>query len=585
MGLLNIPSQRFEHLDADRRRQAGILAWILQVLVIVTLLLYIDDIFFAINRLTEFIAISLAIGVEAAAWLLLRSARVRAASIVLIAGLWLLLTATMFVSDYHDNSAWILLVVVVLIAGMLLGSYTGLAVAGLNTVVGLIYLVGISNNLFAKPLLQNNPPGVWITISLAFFACSGLILLTNRSTQEALEEVRRTAETQVNLNRELETIRGTLVTQVEERTHDLQVRTQYLQAAVEISRATASILDIHRLMESAAELIREKFNLYYTGLFLVDPSGEWAILQAGTGEAGRRMLDRGHRIRVGSGMVGWSIANSQPRIALDVDKDIVRLAASELPETRSEAAIPLRSHGKVLGALTVQSTQPEAFGEMEIAIFQTLADQLAIALDNARLLNESQQALNEARQAQGQMNRRAWQEFVRSSGVQSIKYRFGQVEAGGTTHDEKILAARRQATTTGQPVQVQAPAAAGEDARVLILPIQVRDQVVGAISFTKEPERSGAARQNGSSKPANWQDDEIELLETITGQLGVALDSARLYQGTQRLAFREQLSGEVTSRIRQTLDIQAVLRTAVEEIQKSLNLPEVVISLTPPEND
>jgi GAF domain-containing protein len=454
----------------------------------------------------------------------------------------------------------------------LLGSRVGLLAAALTGITSLVYLLLNVNQVAPfQTLLLYNPTSVWIVYSVIFLAMAGLVQLANASAGQALRSAREHAEAQAQANRELEATRQSLEAQVVERTRDLQTRTQYLQAAVEISRATASILDSKRLIQTSVDLIREQFELYYAGLFLVDPGGEWAVLQAGTGEAGEKLVQRNHRIRVGSGMVGWSVVNAQPRIALDVSQDVVRTVNPELPETRSEAAIPLRSRGKVLGALTVQTTRPDAFGEVEIAIFQSMADQLAIALDNARLFGESQQALEEARRAQGQISRGAWQEFLRSTGERAMRYRYGQVAGSAEAAGDGLEAARRRAIEERYPVQVVSNDESGRRRTILLLPIPVRDQVVGAISFAKESEDP-------------WQDDEVELLETICEQLGVALDSARLYQDTQRRAYREQLAGEVTARIRQTLDIQTVLRTAVEEVQRSLNLPEVVISLAPPEN-
>jgi GAF domain-containing protein len=292
------------------------------------------------------------------------------------------------------------------------------------------------------------------------------------------------------------------------------------------------------------------------------------------------MMARGHRIRVGSGMVGWSIANAQPRIALDVGRDAVRLTTAELPETRSEAAIPLRSRGKVLGAMTVQSSQPAAFGEVEITIFQSLADQLAIALDNARLFSESRQALEQAQRAYRQVSGRAWQEFLQAEGAYRVQYRYGQINvATSQDTDEQVIREHADADSAMENARLQAiqgcqPALCVVDGQpTLFLPVQSRDQVVGVLRLSKAP---GDAR-------AAWSDDEIDLLNTISAQLGNALDAARLYQDTQRTAAREQVTGEVTARIRQTLDMQTVLRTAVEEIQRHLNLPEIVISLAAPD--
>mgnify|MGYP001192964478 CR=1 FL=1 len=562
----NLPAA-WTKLDAESTRLARILRTLLQILIGLTLLLYLNALA-TTNLLAVFVAATLLLAVELVAWFLLQRGAVRPASLTLIFGLWASLTLATFVGQMEGNVAWMGLTLVVLIAGLLLGGRAALLVAGLNTLVGFSYLTASLNGLLTEPLLPYSPAGLWFSLSVIFFASGGLIYLSNASVRQALERAAAHERSQMEANQQLEAMRASLEAIVAERTRELEKRTAYLQAGIEVSRATASILDTRQLMQTAVDVMREQFDLYYVGLFVVDPSGEWALLQAGTGEAGRQMLARGHRIRVGSGMVGWSVANAQPRLALDVGEDAVRLATPELPETRSEAAIPLRTRGKVLGALSVQSQKPAAFGEMEIAVFQALADQLAIALDNARLFSESQQALKEAQRAYGQISRRAWQEFLRASNVQGMSYRYGEIEARASlSEDAQLSSARRQVIETRRAVQLQV----GERP-TLLMPIPVRDQVVGVMRFTKDP----ASQAN---HPTVWQEDEIELLETICEQLGVALDGARLYQEAQRLAYREQLTGEVTSRIRQTLDIQTVLRTAVEEIQRTLNLPEVMISL------
>jgi PAS domain S-box-containing protein len=170
-------------------------------------------------------------------------------------------------------------------------------------------------------------------------------------------------------------------------------RALLLQTAAEVSRATSSILDVDELLPQVVELIRDRFNLYYAGLFLVDEAGEYAVLQAGTGEAGRKMLEAGHKLKVGgASMIGWCVVNTQARIALDVGKDAVRFGNPLLPQTRSEMALPLISRGRVIGAVTIQSAQPAAFTQEDITILQTMADQLANAVENARLFTERTRA-------------------------------------------------------------------------------------------------------------------------------------------------------------------------------------------------
>jgi PAS domain S-box-containing protein len=172
---------------------------------------------------------------------------------------------------------------------------------------------------------------------------------------------------------------------------DLIRRSTQLVTAAEVSTSASTILDPDKLMAETVNLIQGRFGFYYVGLFLVDEAGEYARLRAGTGQAGQEMLAAGHKLAVGGeSMVGTCVARAEPRVALDVGEEAVRFKNPHLPQTRSELALPLISRGQCLGALTVQSTQENAFSVNDIAALQSLADQLAIALSNARLYEEVQ---------------------------------------------------------------------------------------------------------------------------------------------------------------------------------------------------
>ena len=169
-----------------------------------------------------------------------------------------------------------------------------------------------------------------------------------------------------------------------------------LQAAAEVSNAASSILDINELLPNVVEMIRNHFDYYYTGIFLVDETQEWAVLKAATGEMGQQMLEQGHRLSLGdSSMIGWCIAHRKARIALDVGADAVRFKNPFLPLTRSEIALPLITHGQVTGAMTIQSVMPSAFTKMDLTALQTMADQIANTLENARLFTERAMLINE----------------------------------------------------------------------------------------------------------------------------------------------------------------------------------------------
>ncbi len=345
---------------------------------------------------------------------------------------------------------------------------------------------------------------------------------------------------------------------VAKRTRDLERRSEYLRAAAEVGQVTNEILDLDELLPRSVELIRGRFNLYYVGLFLVDEAGEWAVLQAGTGEAGEAMLARGHRIRVGEGMIGWSVENAEARMAENVGGDAVRLATAELPETRSEAAIPLRARGNVIGALTVQDSEPQAFDEAALSILQIVADQLAVTIRNARLFAATEEALAAERRAYGEVTRAAWAEFSRQQQGYICGADRAPVPAAGSWRPDMVVAQR-----SGEVVQV--------DEMTLALPIQARDESIGVVYLRKQADEE------------EWNDRELALMSNLVEQLGTALESARLYEDTQRRAARERVVGEVTSRMRETLDMESVMQTAAQEIQKVLGLDRLVVRLGKPE--
>ena len=353
-------------------------------------------------------------------------------------------------------------------------------------------------------------------------------------------------------------LRQTL-TNLEKGTADLARRSTQLETAAQVARDAAAIHDVEQLLDQTARLISDRFGFYHTGIFLLDEEGQFAILRAASSEGGRRMLERGHQLAVGKvGIVGRAAASGETRVALDVGADAAFFDNPDLPDTRSEMALPLVVRGKIIGVLDVQSTQEAAFSRDDVAVLQTMADQVAVAIDNARLLSEAQAALEAARRAYGELGQQAWTELLSSRKEWGYRYtRKSVTPTKGDWHTEMLQAIQSGAsvheTDTGEPT--------------LAVPLKVRDQVVGALRFRK------------GAEGGEWLPDEISQLQTLTEQLGVALDSARLYQDTQRRAAREQLTAAVTARMRETLDIDTVLQTAVREISAALGLVALDVHL------
>jgi GAF domain-containing protein/HAMP domain-containing protein len=363
------------------------------------------------------------------------------------------------------------------------------------------------------------------------------------------DELSLLAQTFNGMADQLNDLITTLEQRVADRTRDLEQRAVQLATAADVGRAAASILDLETLTQEVVDLVLQRFDLYYAALFLVGEDRRYAILQAGTGEAGLIMKEQGHRLEVGGiSMVGTACDQRQARIALDVGEEPVRFDNPLLPYTRSEMALPLILGNRVLGALDVQSTEPGAFTEEDIAVLQLVADQVAVAIGNARLFAEVETSLEAERRAYGEVSRRGWEQLAGTRPV--LGYRSDEVDVRPVT---EALAPQERARQDR----------AGE----LIMPIKVREQVIGLIDASK-PDGSG-----------QWTQEEVAVLETLVERLAVALDSARLYEEVQRRADRDRLLGQVAGRIRETLDVETVLKTAVSEARAVLGLPEVTVRL------
>lgn len=417
----------------------------------------------------------------------------------------------------------------------------------------------VSGNLVVPPqeVPQLTELGSWLSRILVFVMLVLLLMIPQNFLFQRLADALAQSR---NLAQQLDFQRAGLEDAVAERTADLARRSAQLEAAAHVARDSAEIQDVQRLLEETVHLISERFGFYHTGIFLLDNTGEYAVLRAASSEGGRRMLARGHRLRVGQvGIVGYVTGQGESRIALDVGEDAVYFDNPDMPETRSEAALPLRARGEVIGALDVQSTEADAFAEEDIAVLQTLADQVAVAISNARLFQQVQESLAAERRAYGELSLENWRELIRARpGLEQRYDPLGMLPADGRWRSEM-----HQAVREGQPV-------AGRDgtAATMAIPLKVRGRVIGVLDARK-PAGSG-----------DWKPEDVELLQTLVEQLGVALDSARIYQDMQRRAFEDRLVGEITAHIRETLDVDTVLQTAIREIGQALGMARVEVRLS-----
>ncbi|MEJ5309514.1 MAG: GAF domain-containing protein [Anaerolineae bacterium] len=302
-------------------------------------------------------------------------------------------------------------------------------------------------------------------------------------------------------------------------------RAERMETAFEISRQAASVLDEQTLLTQAAELIRERFGFYYVGIFIVDDSGQWAVLYAGTGEAGQSMLSQGHRLQVGgNSMIGQCIATASPRIAMDVGKEPHRFENPLLPDTRSELALPLMSRNVVIGALSIQSTEVAAYSREDITILQTMADQLATALGNARLFAESRASLEELQRLQQRYALDMWEGYIAKQDVFGYAYDLNEISPVSVD-----MSAVPPDFWGGQVITRSG--GDGGDGALLVAPFEVRSEPVGFLSF-EEP--------HGTRE---WTEDNVAVIEAVREQLSLALENRLLIDQSQN-ALREARARE-----------------------------------------
>jgi GAF domain-containing protein len=411
----------------------------------------------------------------------------------------------------------------IILTTMMFSPRAGIIAIGITLVTfSLMAWLALSGRL--TPLTPNSLPANgfdWLSAGTTTLLFGSVTILGLRQLQVEFFAAQRQTATAFD---ELQKERNGLEQRISQRT--VQLRT-----VNEVGRAISAILDPDTLVSQLVNLITDQFGYYYTAIFLLEPDGRWARLQDATGEAGRVLRESHHRLDIsGRSMVGAAISSGRPRIALDSGEEPARFDNPLLPYTRSEIALPLAVGDRVLGALDVQSTQQGAFGAQDIDTLQGMANQVAIALENARLFQEARQALAEMQAIQRQYLRGSWESLAQE---QSLEYQLGDID----------------------------PA---EEPNQINVALSLRDQIIGQISMTGDSE---------------WTPEQRGLIEAVATQAALALENARLVEESQSAAAREHLVADITSKVWSSLTIDGILQTAVRELGRALNVSEAIIEL------
>jgi GAF domain-containing protein/HAMP domain-containing protein len=436
----------------------------------------------------------------------------------------------------------------------------------------IVQSIGIFLVVFIIGSMLGNLAGNALTKPVSKLAQSALAFTSGKFDQRVEittgDEIGDLARTFNSMAEEIQNLIGSLERRVTERTLDLEAerrqsekRARDLLAIGEISKLINSEQRLGSLLTLITRLVSERFGFYHVGIFLIDETKQFAVLQAANSEGGGNMLKRAHKLRVGeSGIVGFVAKLGTSRIALDVGLDAVFFNNPDLPNTRSEMALPLKLRDEVIGVLDVQSEQPGVFTKEDTDTLGILADQIAIAIENARLFTQTQQSINELQTLYSQTLKEGWKTFIIDEAVTG----YHQSLTGGRKITQPIITDEiQQAMNRGEVLMFHADGKTDEAA--LVVPIRLRGQVIGVMHI-KAP-----------TKGRQWTSNEINLAEAVSERLSLALDNARLLQESQRQAIKEKTISEITGKIGASINLENVMLTAVEELGRTIPGSEVII--------
>lgn len=479
---------------------------------------------------------------------LVRKGRVSIASVLLVGLIWTGTNGLAASGFGIRDSSFIINFVVMLIAALLLGRRAAIliAIASILVAFGLAY--GEATGLITPRPYPITSFAQDISVLLVLGAYLINILITG--LENAIKQSRKNFMDLESSNAELRGAQSDLHARSVElvaTNETLRKRTERLRALAEVARTATAVQNFDQLLPLITNIVSKQLGFYHVGIFLLDEFNEYAFLRAANTEGGQRMLALAHRLKVGEqGLVGFVTHTGTPRVALDVGEDVVYFNNPNLPDTRSELALPLKVSGSIIGALDLQSTEPNAFDAEDVSLLTILADQVAIAIQNALSLEDAQRALREAEFASSQVSGQAWKGYTNAAQIKG--YRFDGIKT------EVFKEAGRS----------------GDKKDVLTMPVQLRGQTIGRLKL------------QSSNANHTWTADELSIIESTAERVAIALESARLLEEAQKRASRETFLSEIGAKLGASFQLDSILRDTVEELGQTLRGSTVSFQLINP---
>ncbi|MCC6499045.1 MAG: GAF domain-containing protein [Anaerolineales bacterium] len=507
--------------------------------------------------------LSVLIVVFLAALFLLRRGKVMASGWLIVSLSWLGIAFQTFTSNGVRSTFAIAFIAIGLLASIVINARTGSLL--LFASVGVIALLAFGEVNGSITPVSQSPFTFGRNLGLIFFAIAILINLNATSLKDAVtranqsEERLRTSNTSLlELNRTLEERIASRTAELEQANRRNERRARQFEAIAQVTKAATGGQSLTELLPVLVQVISDKFDYYHAGIFLLDDNREYAELRAANSAGGKKMLSRNHKLHIGqTGIVGYVVATGEPRIALDVGTDAVFFDNPDLPDTRSEMALPLKFSGVTIGALDIQSADQNAFTAEDIEVLSTLADQVATAIQNALYFETTQAMMGEAERMTGSYLRESWRSLVSQTNELGVVAHDATLKTTGASLDKSIFA------KVSNPDQM---AIEHGDRPSLALPIRLAGTVAGVMNINLSEDHA-------------WETDEIDIAKAVAERLSLALEAATLLETTQKRAEIERLTSEISGKIGASTQFDSILRTAAEELSQALGGSDVLVQI------
>ncbi len=462
-------------------------------------------------------------------------------------GFYILVALSVIISDGAASTFWVILLWPLVLSVIFLsrGFSMGLLVGGLLLWGGLSLLESMG---LYTPLLESSTMQP-LLFPIFFLTIAAISIFVLAYTIRYLEDTRAAV---VESTTALEASQGALETQVEERTREARRFADQLQAIQDLNRIIVLSPNLQELLEHAAELVAQRFGAYRAGIFLMDTAREWLVLEASWG---LREVE-GLQLRVGEeGIVGRAAALRDVYVVMDVAEDAHYLAIPELAASRSAVAVPIMRQNEVLGVLLAESQAVGAFGEEREQILTAVANVLAVAIENARRIGELEASVERLSRYEQQDLLAQWRQSLSREGGR-LRYLYDRVQVASLQETEIGRAVPAFFSGEGAGPSINELTTFTQDgSHYLVAPVKVRGQVLGRFIFEADQ---------------SWGEGQIEVVDAVVTQLGLALENARLLEDTRRRALFEQTAGEATAHIRSQVEIESVLEEALKELSQLL---------------